>query len=136
MADDYKQFDKTPIVDTSDVVIKGFRFRVRELALGIAALVCLLVIIILAALLASAKSSEGPASVVLGGGGGGGANSSAQTQQRCEQSCFTAPCLRAAAHVTELLNASAAKPCDDFHKWVLVLNNFLLLYIIYICDPV
>jgi len=55
----YKVFDKDPIVDTSDVVIKGFRFRVRELALGCLIIVTLIVIVILAALLASAKSNSG-----------------------------------------------------------------------------
>ena len=118
MAEDYKQFDKSPIVDTSDVVIKGFRFRVRELALGIAALVCLLVIIILAALLASAKRSDGHMS----------ASSEAQHQQvqQCQDSCFTSPCLKTAAHVTELVNATAAKPCDNFHKFAC--GNFPALH--------
>ncbi|XP_076450938.1 endothelin-converting enzyme 1-like [Babylonia areolata] len=103
MAENYKEFDKSPIVDTSDVVLKGFRFRVRELAMGVALLVCLMVIIILAALLGSAKggsSDDGPRHSALTGG----------------QQCFTPPCLKTAAHVTELLNTTA-EPCDDFHAF-------------------
>ncbi|KAK7098413.1 hypothetical protein V1264_002714 [Littorina saxatilis] len=110
MAETYKQFDKTPIVDTSDIVIKGFKVRVRELALGIIAIVCLVVIIILAALLASAKSSNDgnvmPGTSALTGGGGS-----------CADSCMTPSCLQTAAHVTELVNATAAKPCDNFYTF-------------------
>lgn len=97
MAENYKEFDKSPIVDTSDVVIKGFRIRVREIALGIAVLVCLLVIIILAALLGTSMKA-------------------AQTGC-CTDMCFSPSCLKTAAHVTELVNRSLANPCDDFHTF-------------------
>ncbi|KAL8624005.1 hypothetical protein ACOMHN_040631 [Nucella lapillus] len=100
MAENYKEFDKAPIVDTSDVVIRGFRFRLRELALGIAVIVCLLVIIILAALLGSANSAN-----------------SANRDSAANQ-CFSPPCLKTATHVLELVNKSAAEPCDDFHTFV------------------
>jgi ABC-type Fe3+ transport system permease subunit len=70
MAEPYKQFDKDPIVDTSDVVIKGFRFRIKELAMGCAIIVCIIVIVILAALLASKNASDG----------GGGASTGAQVR--------------------------------------------------------
>lgn len=116
MADSYKEFDKAPIVDTSDVVIKGFRFRVREAVLGIAVLVCLLVIIILAALLGTANNE-----------GNNSASTSALTSDNksCMNQCFTPPCLKTAAHVMELISPNN-KPCDDFHTFAC--GNFPQLY--------
>lgn len=104
----YKQFDKDPIVDSSDVVIKGFRVRVRDLALGCSVIVCLVVIVVLAALLGSAHSENNSPAASTGAqtGGGGG----------CEDQCFSPACFQTAAHVTQLLNASAS-PCQDFHAF-------------------
>lgn len=105
----YKHFDKDPIVDTTDVVIKGFRFRVRELALGGTIIVCLIVIVALAAVLGSvntSKNNDGATAGAQGGGGGSG----------CGDQCFTTPCFKTAAYVTQLLNNSVS-PCKDFHTF-------------------
>nr|KAG5701991.1 hypothetical protein BaRGS_034573 [Batillaria attramentaria] len=93
-----KHFDLEPIVTDSDVILKGFRFRKRELALGGVLVVCFLVIIILAALLASAnKSSDGGTPCI----GDAGAQKGNGTET---------------AHVLDLLNTTVS-PCEDFHKY-------------------
>ena len=100
MAENYKQFDKDPIANTSDVVIKGFKFKLREIALILTICICFLVIIVLSSLLGS-KSSD---------------STIRQNSDKVDY-CYTPGCLRSAAYITELINASKARPCDDFHSF-------------------
>ncbi|XP_067655795.1 endothelin-converting enzyme 1-like [Haliotis asinina] len=105
MADSYKEFDKSPIVDDA-VSIHGYSFKKREIALGGVALVALLVCVILAALLASAKSGGTGGGTVVPGGA-------------CDQTkglCLTPTCMKSAAYALESMNSNV-DPCDNFYQY-------------------
>ncbi|XP_048241765.1 endothelin-converting enzyme 1-like [Haliotis rufescens] len=107
MADSYKEFDKSPIVDDA-VSFHGYSFKKREIALGGVALVALVVCVILAALLASAKS----------GGGVGDLPGTAcgQTGAQTQGMCLTPTCMKSAAYALESMN-STIDPCDNFYQY-------------------
>ncbi|KAL3841728.1 hypothetical protein ACJMK2_019834 [Sinanodonta woodiana] len=96
MAENYKEFDKAPILP--EIQISRFSFRVRELILAGFAAVTLVVCLILAIFIGAQKRSTPYPTVP-------------------SPTCNSPPCFRAAAYTIENLNISA-DPCQNFHQYV------------------
>ncbi|KAL3841722.1 hypothetical protein ACJMK2_019828 [Sinanodonta woodiana] len=96
MAENYKEFDKAPILP--EIQISRFSFRVRELILAafaaVTLVVCLILVIFIGAQKRSTPYPTGPS-----------------------PTCNSPPCFRAAAYTIENLNISA-DPCQNFHQYV------------------
>ena len=99
MADNYKAFDKSPIMQ--DITFRGYSFRKREIALAGVAVLSLLVCIIMGSLLA---------------GSGSGEEAGQTARQFSSEYCMDSMCLRSAAHVMENINLSV-NPCDNFYQY-------------------
>ncbi|KAL3841720.1 hypothetical protein ACJMK2_019826 [Sinanodonta woodiana] len=96
MAENFKEFDKAPILP--EIQISRFSFRVRELILAGFSAVTLVVCLILVIFIGAQKGSTPYPTVP-------------------SPTCNSPPCFRAAAYTIENLNISV-DPCQNFHQYV------------------